>query len=176
MANPFDKFDAPATTANPFDKFDEPPKPAGMIRRLGKGISNTFEAGRIAATNDTDAIAGIISESERTREPATPIQQQMASDIAPYGKRANEAKGVVDNVMGYGALAGKRISQFASNPGEFTGMVAENLPNSLPGIAAGLAGAAGGTALAGPVGGVVGGIAGGTAGGYAVEQGSSMKE
>lgn len=151
-------------------------KPLGMLDLFRRGISSTVDAGRIAATNDAGEIAGIISESQKNEPKQTPLQSQMAAEIAPYADRAKQAEGVIDNVSAYGSLAAKRISQFASNPREFAGMIAQNLPNSMPGVAGGIAGAVGGSAIAGPIGTVVGGIVGGTAGGYAVEQGSAMQE
>ena len=153
----------------------EPAKPAGALRRMQQGIGNTIDAARISATNRPDEIAGIIVDSEKSQLPASPAQIKMQEEFAPYAKKASEAKGALNNVVAWGGAAAKRVGQFIENPSEFSGMIAENLPNSAPGIAGGLAGAYVGSA-AGPVGTAVGGVVGGTAGGYAIEQGSSMKE
>lgn len=186
MSNPFDQFDTIASS-NPFDAFDdpnyEPPEPPSLTDRLGFGIRNTIDYGRIAATNDKSEIAGIVADVDRRRVPLTETQLRMQREYEPYRERANKAEGFVDTAFAYGDAVGKRIGQFIDAPGEYAGMIAENLPNSVPGLAAGLAGAKAG-ALVGSVvpgygnvaGGIVGGIVGGTAGGYAVEQGSSMLE
>lgn len=154
------------------------PKPPSITDRLGFGIRNTIDYGRIAATNDPNEIAGIVGDVERRRTAPTPEQVQMQQEYEPYRKRANEADGVVDTAIAYGSAAAKRAGQFVQHPREFAGMIAENLPNSLPGMAAGIAGAAlGQAAIPVPgVGAAIGGVVGGTAGGYAVEQGSSMLE
>ena len=172
-------FEFDASTAQAENTFDPTTatleKKASAFERLKQGVSNTFNAGRIAATNSPDEIAGIIGEAEKTRLPASADAVRMQQEYAPYAKRASDAIGIVDNVTSYGSAAAKRLGQFISNPSEYIGMTAENIPNSVPGMAAGIAGAVAGSTL-GPVGTVVGGVAGGTAGGYAVEQGSSMQE
>ena len=172
---------------DPLGLFSNPsqpkPEPPSLTDRFGFGIRNTIDYGRIAATNDKDEIAGIVGEIESRRVPLTETQLRMQREYEPYRERANKAEGFVDTAFAYGDAAGKRIGQFLDAPGEYAGMIAENLPNSIPGLAAGLAGAKAG-ALVGSVvpgygnvvGGIVGGIVGGTAGGYATEQGSSMLE
>ena len=158
------------------------PEPT-IFDRVKQGASNTMLAGQIAATDKPEEISSLIADAAKKSLPQSAVQRKMAAEYAPYAQRASEAEGVIDNVTGYGSAIAKRIGQFASNPKEFAGMVAENLPNSAPGMAGGLLGAAvggsAGSALPGvgnAVGAVVGGVVGGTAGGYAIEQGSAMRE
>lgn len=121
-------------------------------------------------TDNPQEIAGLVADTESGRSAPTPAQVQMNEEIQPYAKEAADATGIAGNVAAYGKLAAKRVGQFATNPKEFAGMMAENLPNSVPGIAGGLVGAkVGGLAgsVAGPVGSTVGAITGGFLGGTA---------
>ena len=166
--------------ANPasWAKLPEPGsgKEPGTWDRMKQGVVQSYNAGKIAATNDPQDIAGIVSDEQLNSLPATAAQKLMAEEIKPYQAEATNAEGVVDTVTAWSRLAAKRLSQLVSNPKEFVGMMAENLPNSAPGLIGGVMGAAAGGAVGGPVGAVVGGVAGGTAGGYAMEQGSAMRD
>lgn len=159
-----------------------PPKDPTLWERVKQGAKSTVAAGRIAATNDEREIAGITAELEKDRIAPSRAAQAMQAEIEPLQKEYESAEGS-DAVWAGAKLAAKRLQQMVTNPREFAGMVAENLPNSAPGLAAALAGGATGAkvgALAGPkgaaVGGVVGAVGGGFLGGYGVEQGSAMIE
>jgi hypothetical protein len=179
MAEPWLEFQAPESEG-PWSEFAKSPAPAaeapGLVGRLKQGLNSTLNYGRINLTDNPDEIAGYVADTERNRPAATPAQQKMQEEIQPYAQKAKDAEGFVPNVEAYGKLAAKRAGQLVSNPSEFAGMVAENLPNSVPGIAAGLAGGAVGGMAPVPGGALIGGLVGGTAGGYQVEQGSSMHD
>jgi hypothetical protein len=171
------ELDGEASALVPFTgELDDPANPPGLVGRLKQGINSTLNYGRINLTDNPDEIAGYVADTERKRPSATPAQQKMQEEIQPYAQQAKDAEGFVPNVAAYGKLAAKRAGQLVSNPSEFAGMVAENLPNSVPGIAAGLAGGAVGGMTPVPGGALIGGLVGGTAGGYQVEQGSSMHD
>lgn len=151
-----------------------PPPPPSLMDRAKRGLASTVNAGRMALA-DRDELAELVASDSREQLPQSDAAQQMAAEIAPYQQRANDAEGI-GAVTAWASLAAKRVSQFVSNPREFAGMIAENLPNSLPGMAAGVAGGAAGAATPLPGGAMVGGLVGGTAGGYLVEQGAAMRE
>lgn len=154
---------------------NKPQQEPGLIDRAKQGFRSTVSAGQIAATDDPAKIAELVSEEQRTRLPATAAQRQMAEEIKPLQQAYEKATGL-EAVGAFASLAAKRLSQFATNPRELVGSIAENLPNSAPGMAGTLAGAAGGAATPVPGGAIIGGVAGGTAGGYFIEQGAAMRD
>lgn len=161
------------------DKVEPYVESPGMLQRLRRGFGNTVDsvkAATAAESGDRDELASVISQNAKDELPQSTVAKGIYKNLAPAAEEAKKAEGFVDNVAAYAKLGGKAVSEFASNPKEFSGLVVENLPNSVPGLAGGLAGGAAGTSVAGPAGSFVGGLAGGTAGGYLVEQGGSLIE
>ena len=178
--------DSAASADKPANPFSDPEygKEPTIAARVKQGAGRAIDSARTALTDDPNKIASIAAEQARTALPQTPLQREMAQEMAPYVDAANKAEGVVDTVKTWGAAGFKRAGQLLSNPAEAGKMIAEQLPNSLPGLAGGVAGAklgamAGSAVAPGPgtvIGGVLGGIAGGFAGGYGLEKGASMQD
>lgn len=174
----------PTPGASAFDRLGIPPPPPaepGIADRFGQGVRNALDAQRAALTNDPAEIAGIIANQRKRALPQTEAGRAMAEEIKPYQEEYQKSSGA-GAIIPFASMAAKRLGQFATNPKEFTGMMAENLPNQVPGIVGMLGGAktgalAGGV-VAGPpgalAGSIIGGVAGGTAAQYGVEQGSEM--
>lgn len=155
--------------------YSKPVEQDSIGSSLVRGVKNTFDYSRIAATNDPAEIANISSGISARQVEPTEAQKKMTAEFAPYVKEAREADGIVDNVWAYAKGYAKRIAQMAQNPYEFAKMTAENVPNSIPGMVGTVGGAIAGS-VGGPGGSIAGGIAGGTSAGYSTEQGSSMFE
>jgi hypothetical protein len=170
----FDRFGIPPPSPAEIESFLGP-EPPSIIDRLGQGIRNTMDAERAALTSDPVEIAGIIASQRKRALPPTEAVKRMAEEIKPYQEEYQKSSGA-GAIIPFASMAAKRLGQFATNPKEFTGMMAENLPNSVPGIVGMVGGAAAGTAVGGPVGSIIGGVAGGTAASYGIEQGSAMLE
>lgn len=155
-----------------------PGKPApepGLLDRAAQGLRSTVSAGQIAATDDPGKIADLVAEEQRTKLAPTAAQQRMAQEVAPLQQAYEKATGL-GAVGAFASLAAKRLAQFVSNPREFAGSIAENLPNSAPGMAGALAGGAAGAMTPVPFAGAAGAVVGGTAGGYFIEQGAAMRD
>jgi hypothetical protein len=144
------------------------------MERVKQGVGSTVRAGRLALTNDPQQVTKLISEGQQGALPASPAAREMATEIQPLADKYKESSGL-QAVGAFAQIVAKRVTQFAKNPGEFIGSMAENLPNSAPGLAAGIAGGVAGSSVGGPLGGAAGAVLGGTAGGYGVEYGSDLE-
>lgn len=160
-----------ARTGSPAPEKKEP----GLVDQLKSGWRQTMTAGEAGLSTDPETIGRMAAKSQAEALPPTDTQNRMQAEIRPAQEAYDAASGK-DAVMPFLSMFAQRAAQFAKNPREFAGLVAQNLPNSVPGMAGSIAGAMAGGATPIPGGAIVGGVAGGIVGGVGIERGNKLIE